>query len=322
VIAAVPVVADKISPAPYPTIIGKKGQTPRILVADDNADMRHYVSGLLSAHYQVQAVADGRMALAAARENPPDLVLADVMMPHLDGFGLLSELRADTRTRDTPVIMLSARAGEEARVEGLQAGADDYLIKPFNARELLTRVDAFLTLMQMRQANKKALEERDARRAALNVLEDAILAKQALSESRAQLARELEDAKQLQKISSALIEDENNERLYEQILDAAMAIMRADFGSLQMLDAERSALRLLTWRNFNPESAQYWRTVSIKTATSCGSALRHGKRIIVPDVNTADFLQGTEDLRQYLLSGILAVQSTPLITREGRGSSA
>lgn len=157
--------------------------TARILVADDNADMRHYVAGLLSTQYTVQAVADGQKALEAARENLPDLVLADVMMPRLDGFGLLNELRADERTRDIPIIMLSARAGEEARVEGLQAGADDYLIKPFKARELLARVGSLLMLTQMRQANKKYLEERDARRAALNVMEDAILAKEALRQS-------------------------------------------------------------------------------------------------------------------------------------------
>ena len=74
--------------------------------------------------------------MAAARERPPDLILTDVMMPRLDGFGLLKELRADPRTSGVPVIMLSARAGEESRVEGMEAGADDYLVKPFSAREL------------------------------------------------------------------------------------------------------------------------------------------------------------------------------------------
>ena len=83
---------------------------------------------------------DGEAALAAARQRPPDLILTDVMMPRLDGFGLLRELRADPRTSGIPVILLSARAGEESRVEGMQAGADDYLVKPFSARELLARV--------------------------------------------------------------------------------------------------------------------------------------------------------------------------------------
>jgi GAF domain-containing protein len=140
----------------------------------------------------------------------------------------------------------------------------------------------------------------------------------ALRESRAKLASELEDAKQLKKISSLLIEDESGAGFYEHILDAAVAIMRADCGSIQMLDSERGELRLLGWRNFHPESAEYWQKVSVKTGTSYGSALQHGERFIVPDVNAADFLQNTEGLRHYRLSGITAVQSTPLTTRDGQ----
>ena len=93
-------------------------------------------------------MADGAAALAAIRAHRPDLVLTDVMMPNLDGFGLLRALRADPATRATPVIMLSARAGEEAKVEGLHAGADDYLVKPFSARELVARVETHLLLNQ------------------------------------------------------------------------------------------------------------------------------------------------------------------------------
>ncbi|NOT64088.1 MAG: PAS domain S-box protein, partial [Acidobacteria bacterium] len=122
----------------------------RILLADDNADMRDYVRRLLSANYEVEAVADGEAALTAARVRLPDLVLSDVMMPRLDGFGLLQALRADARTATIPVILLSARAGEESRVEGLEAGADDYLIKPFSARELLARVESNLQLQRLR----------------------------------------------------------------------------------------------------------------------------------------------------------------------------
>jgi PleD family two-component response regulator len=97
---------------------------PRILLADDNADMRDYVRRLLSKHYDTMAVPDGATALATALATPPDLVLTDITMPGLDGFGLLRELRADKRTRTVPVIMLSARAGEESSIEGLDPGAD------------------------------------------------------------------------------------------------------------------------------------------------------------------------------------------------------
>jgi signal transduction histidine kinase len=108
----------------------------RILLADDNADMRDYVTRLLRERWEVEAVADGAAALARARQAPPDLVLTDIMMPGMDGFALLQALRADPSTRAIPVIFLSARAGEESSIEGLSAGADDYLIKPFSAREL------------------------------------------------------------------------------------------------------------------------------------------------------------------------------------------
>ncbi|WP_428532676.1 ATP-binding response regulator [Rhodopila sp.] len=104
-----------------------------VLLADDNADMRDYVGRLLRPHYDVEAVRDGQQALAAAQARRPDLILSDVMMPRMDGFGLLAGIRADPALRDLPVILLSARAGEEARVEGLDAGADDYLVKPFTA---------------------------------------------------------------------------------------------------------------------------------------------------------------------------------------------
>jgi PAS domain S-box-containing protein len=124
---------------------------PRILLADDNTDMRDYVKRLLSQQYEVESVPDGLAALDSARGRIPDLVLTDVMMPGLDGFGLLQELRADPQTRKVPIILLSARAGEEARVEGLEAGADDYLIKPFSARELLARVEAALKMARLRQ---------------------------------------------------------------------------------------------------------------------------------------------------------------------------
>jgi PAS domain S-box-containing protein len=128
---------------------GRAGE--RVLVADDNADMRHYLGRLLRAAYEVEEVADGQAALAVAHDRPPGLVLADVMMPGLDGFGLLHELRADPRTRTVPVVLLSARAGEESRVEGLAAGADDYLVKPFSARELLARVGAHLEMARVRR---------------------------------------------------------------------------------------------------------------------------------------------------------------------------
>ena len=131
----------------------------RILLADDNADMREYLCHLIASNYEVVAVADGQAALAEAEKSSFDLVLTDIMMPRLDGFGLLRALRADDRTRAIPVIMLSARAGEEQRVEGLAAGADDYLVKPFSARELLARIESNLKLARLRHEQERRKDE-------------------------------------------------------------------------------------------------------------------------------------------------------------------
>ena len=132
---------------------------PRVLVVDDNADLRAYMAQLLEPHYEVTLAVDGEAGLEQARRDPPDLVLSDVMMPRLDGFGLLRRLRAEPHTRNLPVILLSARAGEEASIEGLQAGAEDYLSKPFSARELLARVRTHLDLALTRRQWMRELEQ-------------------------------------------------------------------------------------------------------------------------------------------------------------------
>ena len=129
----------------------------RVVVADDNADMRQYLRALLAPYFRVEEAADGEQALAAVRRERPAALLSDVMMPRLDGFELLAALRADASLRTLPVILLSARAGEEARIEGLDAGADDYLIKPFTARELLARVSALIELDRLRRAGEQQL---------------------------------------------------------------------------------------------------------------------------------------------------------------------
>jgi two-component system, NtrC family, sensor kinase len=134
----------------------KASEAGRLLVADDNADMREYLQRLLAPHWQTQVVRNGREALTAALEAPPDLVLSDVMMPEMDGVELLNALRADERTRTVPVILVSARAGEEARLAGLETGADDYLVKPFSAREVLTRVKTHLEMGKVRLAAAEA----------------------------------------------------------------------------------------------------------------------------------------------------------------------
>ena len=137
-----------------------------VLVADDNSDMREYIRRLLKG-YDVVAVADGGAALRSARARRPDLVLTDVMMPVVDGLELMREFRADANLSYVPVILLSARAGEESRIEGLEAGADEYLVKPFSARELLACVRAQLRLAKSRQLSREALRASEERHRAL-----------------------------------------------------------------------------------------------------------------------------------------------------------
>ena len=137
---------------------------PLVVLVDDNADMRDYAARLLRSEFRVAIANNGQEGLAIVQTQKPDLVLTDIMMPVLDGFGLLTAIRSDPNIAGTPVVMLSARAGEEARVEGLQAGADDYLVKPFTARELLARVRAHVSIAKVRR--EAAEQERRLRREA------------------------------------------------------------------------------------------------------------------------------------------------------------
>ena len=132
----------------------------RITVVDDNPDMRAYVARLLATRFQVDAFADAEAALRSMRHARPDLVLSDVMMPGVDGMQLVGALRSTPATSALPILLLSARAGEEATLEGLAAGADDYLVKPFSARELMARIDAQLAMARLR-LHRAAAGERD-----------------------------------------------------------------------------------------------------------------------------------------------------------------
>ena len=117
-----------------------------VLLVDDNRDMREYVYRLLRSRFHVVTAVNGRDAMEKAKKQVPDLVLSDVMMPEMDGIELLATLRQNQDTSSVPVVLLSARAGEDARIEGMQSGADDYLVKPFTARELIARVETHIKI--------------------------------------------------------------------------------------------------------------------------------------------------------------------------------
>ncbi|MBV8804763.1 MAG: HAMP domain-containing histidine kinase, partial [Sinobacteraceae bacterium] len=151
-----PDLAPIIESEPAPEAYDVAEPAANILVVDDNADMRGYLCRLLGQRWRTENAADGLAALERIRRRPPDLVIADVMMPRLDGFALLRALRADPSTAQIPIMLLSARAGEEASAEGLRAGADDYIIKPFSSRELIARVEARLAQARLRAAERHA----------------------------------------------------------------------------------------------------------------------------------------------------------------------
>ncbi|MDB5104832.1 MAG: chemotaxis protein CheY [Fibrobacteres bacterium] len=156
--------SDRDDPVPADAVRAEVAKDPaRILLAEDNRDMRDYVARILEENWKVEPVANGAEALASALACPPALILSDVMMPDMDGFRLLKALREDARTAGIPSILLSARAGEEATVEGLISGADDYLVKPFSSRELLARVGARLEIDGLRR-QKDSQARMDAER--------------------------------------------------------------------------------------------------------------------------------------------------------------
>ncbi|HZU26708.1 MAG TPA: ATP-binding protein, partial [Bryobacteraceae bacterium] len=160
---------DDERPAPAPATGARKG---RILLADDNADMREHVRHILGDDYDLLTADDSHRALQLIREDPPDLLLTDIMMPGLDGFELLKAVREDAATHTLPVIFISARAGEDMRVEGLQAGADDYLVKPFTAGELRARVGAHV---KMALARRRASEREAALRGEAEAARDRVV---------------------------------------------------------------------------------------------------------------------------------------------------
>ncbi len=132
----------------------------RVIIADDNADMRDYLYRLLSPFWSVDPVSNGHQALDALEREPADLVITDIMMPDMDGFALLQAIRSSEKFSKTPVLLLSARAGEEARAEGIEKGANDYLVKPFSARELCVRVASLLQQRMVSQGLEAAVRER------------------------------------------------------------------------------------------------------------------------------------------------------------------
>lgn len=136
---------------------------PKILVTDDNPDMRNYLLSLLRQKYHVIQAVNGLDALHKVKEFAPDLILSDIMMPIMDGTQLTRELKTNHKTAAIPLILITARAGEESKIEGFEIGADDYLTKPFSSRELMSRIAAHLQMAEVRKRSHQAIENEKSR---------------------------------------------------------------------------------------------------------------------------------------------------------------
>lgn len=134
-------------------------ELPTLLVVEDNADVAQYLISFLEERFHISWEKDGQAGIDGAVENVPDIVISDVMMPRKNGLERCQTLKTDTRTSHIPIVLLTAKADVESRIAGLQRGADAYLAKPFDRRELLVRLDQLLELRQRLQARYRALEE-------------------------------------------------------------------------------------------------------------------------------------------------------------------
>jgi signal transduction histidine kinase/CheY-like chemotaxis protein len=257
----------------------------RIFIADDNSDMRAYLRSLLGPFCELETFADGEAAIQAIRRRAPDLVLADVMMPRLDGFELVRAIRRDATMANLPVILLSARAGEEAKVEGLASGADDYLIKPFNARELIARISANLTLAKLRQ----------------------------------QAAANLQDMNRLREVANQCMRAADHfQECLDVILGTAIEISGADKGNIQLFDAGSNCLKIASQKGFQKPFLTFFSEVRADEGSASGRALQSDKRVIVEDVTQSDIFAGRPSLDVLLRAGVRAVQVTPLISSAGK----
>jgi diguanylate cyclase (GGDEF)-like protein len=270
-------------------------QRARILLADDNVDMRRYVARLLARDYQVLPVADGEAALEVALSAPPDLVLSDVMMPRLDGFGLLKALRADERTRQLPVILLSARAGDEAAVEGMDAGADDYLVKPFSARELLARVRAHLELARQRRELEHELERRvDARTAEVG-----------------RLTRVLQ---MLSGINTALVRIQNRDEVMAEACRLAQGVGGYTLAMVALINPGTRMARPVGWAgwDFLPHPERDFPVADREGADSSlmGRVMRTGEAVLCEDIRNSPYV--IERTEKLIAAGVHSLACLPL----------
>ncbi len=241
----------QFSHEPVLTTPADEATSPKtVLVVDDNPDMREYVARLLHDRFHVTTAENGKLAWRILAREHPYIVLTDVMMPEMDELELLAAIRGDSSLRTTPVILLSARACDEARVEGIELGADDYLVKPFNAQELVARVRMQIELARLR---RQAIE--------------------AIRQSEERVKADLEAMRLLQEVGVLCAQPGGDSvHCLRRIVEVAVALSAADHGNLQLLDSRTGALRIAAHQDFSPPFLEFFAEVSSGYGASCGQA--------------------------------------------------
>ena len=228
-------------------------ERPIVLVADDNADLRAHLERVIGSRWSTVSAADGEQALDLVRRVEPDLVIADVMMPKLDGFALIRAMRADPRLESIPVMVLSARAGPEATGEGFEAGADDYLVKPFRSTELLHRVAARLKVAS-RDRERREREQQEVARAAMLVELGSLL-------------------------SAATTEAE----IVAGLLGPALSSLDADAAGVGVLDEGSGLLRMTYGGSLDRELRERYHTISLDAPVAIAAVAKTGRPVVVSD---------------------------------------
>ncbi|WP_148661197.1 PAS domain S-box protein [Flavisolibacter tropicus] len=256
--------------------------------------------------------------------------MPDAYADEIDGFLIGEDSLACGLAVPTGLPVLTSDIFEEPRWKPWTSVAEKYGYRgcwsfPIKTKENKA-VGTFAMYFQWpREATPKDIELADIVTQTAAVIisrhsetQERIRAEEALQQSQTQLAEEMADTRQLQHTSSQLIDEDNIDALYDQILDAAIAIMDSDMGSIQLLSSEKNELLLLTYKGFSPESAKTWKWITLESTTSCGMAFAKGARVVVSDVHSCKSMFDAENFEAFRLSGIKAVQSTPLVSRTGK----
>jgi DNA-binding response OmpR family regulator len=295
-----------------------KAPKPRLLFVEDEATLREHLAERLSDEYVVDTAGNGNDALLAVMRAKPAIVVTDIVMPDMDGVELLKALRQSSGTRGIPVLLISGRAPETQRIEGFEEGADGFLAKPYTERELRALIRSMVRSAQLRTeaANFRDIGERRQIEGDLqHALAELHAREEQLRENQRHLAAEVESMRRLHELVNRLLACNDLQTALEEVLDAAIALLEADMGNVQLFDPQARKLQIVAHRGFREDFLEHFRGVGTDPSAVCARAAQQGQPAIVEDVQTDP---GFAPHRAIAASaGFRAVQSTPVTSRKG-----